>query len=62
MSNSFKRASIVLMNNGGNLYEKNYSLVLRVNPRLTNTRLNSSDAKPKAKPKAPEPKGISYKI
>lgn len=67
---TFKRASAVLLNNSGSLYEKNYSLVLRINPRLNNNnslnlinkRNNATGDKPKAeKAKAPPPKGISYK-
>ena len=50
------------MNNSGSLYQKNYSLVLNVNPRLSNLtimprRQNATEGK-----KAPEPvKGVSYK-
>ena len=68
---TFKRASAVLLSNSGCLYEKNYSLVLRINPRLSKTSLNfitkrsnaTSDKSAAAagKPKAPEPKGVSYK-
>jgi hypothetical protein len=63
---SFKRASVVLLNNSGSLYQKNYSLVLNVNPRYGNSikqqqvRLNANDAA-KKKP-APEPvRGTPYK-
>lgn len=53
MSFGFKRASRVLVNNGGHLYEKNYSLVLRINPKTAAfKRFNSTKA---------EPEGISYK-
>jgi pyruvate/2-oxoglutarate dehydrogenase complex dihydrolipoamide acyltransferase (E2) component len=63
---SFKRASLVLMNQGGHLYEKNYSLVLRVNPRLSSLNLISraNSEKAAAAPKKPAeapPKGTSYK-
>ena len=63
---TFKRASAVLLNNSGCLYEKNYSLVLRINPRLNKnfnliTKRNNATSDKAAKPKAPEPKGISYK-
>ncbi len=63
----FKRASYALVNSSGSLYEKNYSLVLKVNPRTTSLnqllikRSNATSDKSSAKPKAPEPKGISYK-
>ena len=60
---AFKRASYVLVNNSGNLYEKNYSLALKINPRSSLNHLikrnNTTDKS--SKPKAPEPKGISYK-
>lgn len=53
MSYGFKRASCVLVNNGGHLYEKNYSLVLRINPKTASfKRFNSAKSKPE---------GISYK-
>ena len=63
---SFKRASAVLLSNSGCLYEKNYSLVLRINPRLNKhinviTRRNNATSDKPAKPKEPEPKGVSYK-
>ena len=51
------RASLVLLNNSGNLYANNYSLVLKINPRQS-IRLNSSDKKAAAKP---APVGVSYK-
>ena len=57
---TFKRASAILLNNSGSLYEKNYSLVLKVNPRLNlvNKRNNATSDKPKAdKAKAAPPKG-----
>jgi NAD(P) transhydrogenase len=59
---SFKRASVVLMNNSGSLYQKNYSLVLNVNPRFQR-RANATDSKAPAdkKPAAPAPRGVSYK-
>ena len=65
MSCAFKRASLALTNNAGNLYEKNYSLVLKVNPRWTNTTLiskrnNANNAKKDSKPQE-EPKGTPYK-
>ena len=52
------RASLVLLNNSGNLYASNYSLVLKVNPRCPSVRFNSSDKKGGAKP---PPAGVSYK-
>jgi hypothetical protein len=60
---AFKRASFVLVNNSGNLYGKNYSLVLKINPRSNVNQLikrsNTNDKSPK--PNTSEPKGISYK-
>lgn len=53
------RASLVLVNNSGNLYGNNYSLVLKVNPRCPSVRFQSSDTK-KAAAK-PAPVGISFK-
>jgi hypothetical protein len=67
---TFKRATLVLMNKCGNAYEKNYSLAINVNPRWNNNngislmtkRNNTTDkAASSKKPKAPEPKGVSYK-
>lgn len=70
---SFKRASQVLVTQSGHLYEKNFSLGLRINPRLgRNTewslqikRLNATGDKPAAaaggKAAKPAPKGTSYK-
>lgn len=65
---TFKRASLVLMNNSGHLYEKNFSLGLRLNPKLkSNTlnlqikRTNATDKTKAAKAPKPEPKGIPYK-
>jgi hypothetical protein len=61
---SFKRASVVLMNNSGSLYQKNYSLVLNVNPRCANmfkqARLNANDASKKKAVVEPV-RGVSYK-
>lgn len=56
MSYGFKRATTVLVNNSGNLYEKNYSLVLRINPKLGAVKRFNS-----AKSAKPEPKGTPYK-
>lgn len=66
---TFRRASTVLMNQSGNLYEKNYSLVLKINPRLNKNlqllqlnRNNTTAGGDKgAKAAKPEPKGTSYK-
>ena len=53
MSYGFKRASRVLVNNGGCLYDQKYSLVLQINPKISPLkRFNSTKA---------EPEGTSYK-
>ena len=67
---SFKRASQVLVNNTGHLYEKNFSLGLRLNPKLSRTewsmkitRQNATDSKAadkKAAAAKPAPKGTPY--
>ena len=54
----FSRASLVLVNNSGNLYANNYSLVLKVNPRFRQSIRLQSDSK---KADKPPPVGISYK-
>lgn len=58
---SFKRASIVLMNNSGSLYQKNYSLVLNVNPRLNVTAKRFNADKTSDKKPAEPVKGTPYK-
>lgn len=67
MSIGFKRASVALINNSGHLYFKNYSLLLKINPKLTNKytnlttkRSNTTENKPSSA-KDSEPKGIPYK-
>lgn len=67
---SFKRASQVLVNNSGHLYEKNFSLSLRINPKLGSRtewglqiqRQNATDGKAAGggKPAKPAPKGTPY--
>lgn len=63
----FSRASLILVNNSGNLYSNNYSLVLKVNPRLklinskTNQQRFNSDKSGGGKVEKPKPVGISYK-
>jgi hypothetical protein len=61
----YSRASLVLMQNSGSLYQKNYSLVLNLNPRLQNNiylRRNATNSN-KNDVKNPEHvvKGIPYK-
>ena len=55
----FSRASLILVNNSGNLYANNYSLVLKVNPRCQSIRFQSDAAKNSAA--KPPPAGVSYK-
>lgn len=65
---SFKRASQVIVNNSGHLYEKNFSLGLRFNPKLgvrsqqlnlQIRRLNATESKGKDAAKE-APKGTPY--
>ena len=58
---AFRRASCVLLSNSGHLYEKNYSLVLRVNPRVSRANATLATEKKTATATASEPpKGIPY--
>jgi hypothetical protein len=61
----FSRASLILVNNSGNLYSNNYSLVLKVNPRLnlinSNTNQQRFNSDKSGKVEKPKPVGISYK-